>query len=288
MRLAFYFVHLVICQVIHGKRRSADRPFPVVLKNPADFTGSALGQSEEKTKSILKATEGKVLIIDEAYMLGSGGAGQPADPYKTSIVDTIVAEVQSTPGEDRCVLLLGYEEQMKEMFRNTNPGLSRRFPLVDAFRFEDFNDDQLREILDFKLKKQDLVATEQAKDVVIKVLSKARRRLHFGNAGEVENMIGQAKSSHQLRQSTLPIAERSIDIIFQPQDFDADFDREKGAAINLRHLFEDIVGSEGVVKKFEGYIRAVEAMRARGRDPEEHIPFNFIFKGPPGEWNLSI
>jgi len=49
--------------------------FLVVVKNPADFVGSVLGESEKNTKAILKATEGKVLIIDEAYMLYSGGAG---------------------------------------------------------------------------------------------------------------------------------------------------------------------------------------------------------------------
>ena len=37
----------------------------VVVKNPADFVGSALGQSEANTKSILANTVGKVLIIDE-------------------------------------------------------------------------------------------------------------------------------------------------------------------------------------------------------------------------------
>lgn len=47
-------------------------------------------------------------------MLYSKGAG---DPYKTSVIDTIVAEIQSVPGEDRCVLLLGYKEQMEEMFQ---------------------------------------------------------------------------------------------------------------------------------------------------------------------------
>ena len=39
------------------------------------------------------------------------------DPYKTSVIDTMVAEIQSVPGEDRCVLLLGYKEQMEEMFQ---------------------------------------------------------------------------------------------------------------------------------------------------------------------------
>lgn len=39
--------------------------YEVVIKNPADFVGSALGQSEANTKSILGNTVGKVLIIDE-------------------------------------------------------------------------------------------------------------------------------------------------------------------------------------------------------------------------------
>lgn len=45
------------------------------------------------------------------------GGNATVDPYKTAVIDTIVAEVQSVPGEDRCVLLLGYKEQMEEMFQ---------------------------------------------------------------------------------------------------------------------------------------------------------------------------
>ena len=51
------------------------------------------------------------------YGGGGKGGGGWSDPYKTAVIDTIVAEVQSVPGEDRCVLLLGYEEQMVEMFQ---------------------------------------------------------------------------------------------------------------------------------------------------------------------------
>ena len=36
-----------------------------MTKSPADFIGSALGQSESQTKGILATTVGKVLIIDE-------------------------------------------------------------------------------------------------------------------------------------------------------------------------------------------------------------------------------
>lgn len=46
-----------------------------------------------------------------------GAKGGNTDSFKTSVIDTIVAEVQNVPGEDRCVLLLGYETEMREMFQ---------------------------------------------------------------------------------------------------------------------------------------------------------------------------
>jgi hypothetical protein len=54
----------------------------------------------------------------QAYMLyGGGQSGSQSNQFKTTVIDTIVAEVQSVPGEDRCVLLLGYRDQMMEMFQ---------------------------------------------------------------------------------------------------------------------------------------------------------------------------
>lgn len=261
----------------------------VVCKNPADFIGGALGQSETNTKGILAATVGKVLIIDEAYMLytGNSGTGNQSDPYKTAVIDTIVAEVQSVPGDDRCVLLLGYEDQINEMFQNVNPGLSRRFPIANAFHFHDFSDSELRQILDLKLKDQGLDATEKAKAVAIDVFSRARNRPNFGNAGEVENLLGKAKASFHARQSSKPFAERSFDWVFEAEDFDADFNREVKAATNLQKLFEDVIGCEDVVDKLDEYQKIAAWMKARDLDPREQIPTNFIFTGPPGEFPRS-
>lgn len=115
----------------------------MVLKTASDFVGSVLGESESKTRAILKAAEGCVLVIDEAYSLragsgvgGKGGSG--GDPYRTAVVDTLVEQVQNVPGEDRCVLLLGYRAEMEEFMRDANPGLARRFALDNAFSFEDY------------------------------------------------------------------------------------------------------------------------------------------------------
>lgn len=50
-----------------------------------------------------------------------GSGGKSSNQFKTSVIDTIVAEVQNVPGEDRCVLLLGYTDQMIEMFQVHQP-----------------------------------------------------------------------------------------------------------------------------------------------------------------------
>lgn len=250
----------------------------VVVKTPADFVGAVLGQSEAQTKGILAATVGKVLVIDEAYGLyGGGGVNSPSDPYKTAVVDTIVAEVQSVPGEDRCVLLLGYKDQMENMFQNVNPGLSRRFPLSSAFMFEDFDDQALSQILDLKLKQSAFRATDEAKRVALEVLSRARNRPNFGNAGEIDILLGRAKESNQKRSSLGKVKRRGT---LEAVDFDEEFDRVERGGTDIQKLFEGESGRGKLIAMLEGYQKRVKAAKILDMDPE--IPFNFLFRGPPG------
>ena len=74
---------------------------------------------------------GSALIIDDADMLyhGSGHGTSDSDSFHDGVIDTIVANVSGKPGEDRCVILVGKKDRMKEMFLNSNPGLQRRFPI---------------------------------------------------------------------------------------------------------------------------------------------------------------
>ncbi|KAK1981578.1 ATPase [Colletotrichum cereale] len=248
----------------------------VVVKNPSDFVGAVLGGSEVQTKGILASTVGKVLVIDEAYGLYDGGV---SNSFKTAVVDTIVAEVQSVPGEDRCVLLLGYRDQMEEMFQNVNPGLSRRFPISSAFVFEDFSRPELMTILDLKLKQQGFSATDQAKNVVGEMLERARSRPNFGNAGEVDILLNEAKGRHQRRVSAKQAKHVST---LEALDFDEDFDRAERTDTNVAKLFEGTVGCEKIVATLEGFQESVRSMKALGMDPKENIPFNFLFRGPPG------
>ena len=256
----------------------------VVVKNPADFIGSVLGQSEKNTKGILAATVGKVLVIDEAYGLHSRGYSGYTDPFKSAVVDTIVAEVQSTPGDDRCVLLLGYQDQMTEMFQSANPGLQRRFPLDSAFLFEDFTDDELGQILDLKLKQGGFEASVQGRKVAVEVVSRARNRPNFGNAGEIDILLNGAKIRHQQRLSAEKASGKppGNGSQFEPQDFDKEYDRGEREETNIPMLFAGNVDCETLIEQLEGYRQTVRNMRKLDIDPRDQIPFNFLFRGPPG------
>lgn len=269
----------------------------VIAKSPADFIGQALGESEQKTKAILDGARGNVLIIDEAYGLSgasSGGGssddhtGNAADSYKSAVIDTLVAEVQSTIGEDRCVLLLGYKESMDKMFQSVNPALGRRFPMSSAFEFEDYSDEELRLILHSKLKEMGFRVTERAEEVTMEVLRRARNHRNFGNAGEVDIVLNRAKDNQQKRLSRAPGAGRDRDpYLFEAEDMDPDFDRLDRADVRVREIFADFVGMEDLVRKLEGYQRIIQNSKELGTDPEKLIPFNFLFRGPPGKIGLS-
>ena len=220
---------------------------------------------------------GKVLIIDEAYGLNSRDTA--SDSFKTAVIDTLVAEVQAVPGDDRCVLLLGYEDKLTDMFQNVNPGLSRRFAIEDPFRFEDFDLTQLQSILELKLKDQDLYAPQKALTIAMEVLDRARMLPNFSNAGEVNNLLDKAKQNYLCRHAKLPPSERLYEGILEPVDFDSNLNRIHEDT--CRTYLENKVAN-GIIDLLEGYQRMAIAAKALGHDPRESIPTRFVFKGPPG------
>ncbi|KAH6916253.1 CbxX/CfqX family protein [Coprinopsis sp. MPI-PUGE-AT-0042] len=262
----------------------------VMFRNPSDFVDTVFGDSEEKTKVILNNAAGKVLVIEQAHMLYDAGGihSKSQSNHMAIVVDTIVSEVQNVPGEGRCLLLLGCEKQMDEMFQNVNPGLASMFQLEEAFKFENFTDQELLQIMEKKMSEQDLGATDAAKGVAIECLARARTRPNFSNGGEVENLLSKAKEACLLRRQKIPYNQRPRQIVFESADFDKDFERGANATKNLEKLFEDIVGHTKIKGKMVDYQRIALVSKSKGMDPRDQVPTNFVFTGPPGAGKTTI
>jgi DNA polymerase III delta prime subunit len=110
---------------------------------PADLTGDAEGGAAANTKAILERARGKVLFIDEAYVLDPNRKG---NQYGGNVLDTLVEKLEGEAGSDVAVILAGYSREMFDMLE-INPGLRRRFNIDDfGVLFEDLSDTDLRKV----------------------------------------------------------------------------------------------------------------------------------------------
>ena len=221
-------------------------------------------------------------MIDEAYMLDPyrTANGRGADSYRQAVIDTLVGEVQNSPGEDLCVILCGHQEEVELMLQRANPGLARRFPVEDAFIFEEFDLPQLEKVLELKMEKEvGCTMTAEAKQLAMQKLSFAKQRPKFGNGGEVDNLLGRAMANFRNRFGNIPPEEQSGDVCFELEDLDPAFKDIFQAEGQVDTLFDGLVDVEDLKESFRALARRSTSLRRNGRDPTRFMPFCFVFKG---------
>ncbi|GFH06095.1 NFX1-type zinc finger-containing protein 1, partial [Haematococcus lacustris] len=256
----------------------------VVEKIPADFIGSALGESEQKTAAILDAAVGCVLVIDEAYSLNPSSKGHSKNPYTEAVIDTIVAKVQGVPGDDRCVLLLGYEEPMQALMREANPGLARRFQLANAWTFQDYNDEELLAIMKEAARRKGWELGLSELRAGVQVLDMERRRPNFGNAGAVNNLLATVAMRMEARMREMPASARAAALPVAA-DFLPPGDAE---AVQVDQVMADLVGCEKVLAKLREWKATINASQRVGNKPSDSFEFNLLFVGGPGTGKTTI
>lgn len=262
----------------------------LVVKNASNFIGKYVGHSEKITRSIIADARGKVLMIDEAYMLDpfSGRPDDYVDSFRRGVIDTIVGEIQNTPGEDICVIMCGYKDMMERMIQKANPGLARRFPVADAFVFDEFSEAQLEAVLDYKMVREGFTMTAEAKKLALEILSRAKQRPNFGNGGEVANMIGRTLANYRTRFGAMTAEQRLGPTCFEARDMDPLHGNVVGVEEEVEHAFDQYIAIGHIKTQFKALARRANALRRAGRDPVPFMPFHLVFKGPFGTGKTSM
>ena len=237
------------------------------LKQPSDLTGSAVGETAQKTADLVKNCKGKVLIIDEAYALNTSTYGHEA-------IDALVGLVHGAPGEDVAVVMIGYEKQMKRMFREVNPGLSRRFNLTNAIRFEDFDDNALEKVIMQEVNKSALRLHRTFRAKVVKHLAVERSRPNFGNAGAAVQLVAGARERMVSRDRDAQKLELA--------DFGLNVDAGNGQSA-LAGLV-NIVHVETEIKRLRALVMQCER---DDKDPCDLLE-SYVFVGSPGTGKTTV
>ncbi|GAA0444900.1 stage V sporulation protein K [Lentibacillus halophilus] len=159
----------------------------------ADLVGEYIGQTAQKTRSVIQKAMGGILFVDEAYSLARGGEKD----FGKEAIDTLVKHMEDRHN-DFVLILAGYPNEM-DRFLTLNPGLKSRFPFI--LDFDDYDIDQLMNIAKQMVQEREYELTREAEWKLRTHLYKKKREtsVNFSNARYIRNVIEQSIRYHAVR-----------------------------------------------------------------------------------------
>ena len=225
----------------------------------------------------------QVLVIDEAYQLANTVYGKEA-------LDVLVERVQG-PGDDFVVVLCGYEKQMRDMFRECNPGLMRRFRLDAAIRFDDFSDAELQAIALQKSAAQGIHLTPSLAAAAVRYrLAPQRSQPNFGNGGAVANLLSTALIRANKRCALAGKAGAKVEgrMLLEREDvLGAPIDPEASPALKALSAMPGLPGVKAAISQLVKL--TAENFKAMAVDEAVHsISLHRCFLGNPGTGKTTV
>lgn len=156
----------------------------VICVDRSRMIGRYVGETEDNMKQILSEAQGNVLFVDEAYTLYSNPDG--TDYGRRALECLLAVLAQKNP--DMLIIFAGYRDEMDRLM-SVNPGLVGRFPY--KFHFADYSTDELVQIAEALLHKDEYVLSPKAADLLRKAIgeAKASHSKNFANARWVEQFV---------------------------------------------------------------------------------------------------
>jgi SpoVK/Ycf46/Vps4 family AAA+-type ATPase len=154
-----------------------------------------VGQTAEQTRAKINEAMGGVLFIDEAYGLVNKGEKD----FGQEAIEVLLKDMEDKRGHF-ALIVAGYTKEMQE-FLESNPGLKSRFE--EVYEFEDYNLEELYDIANRLILKQNLKLSKEAADHLIAYLNKLyyNRDLHFGNGRVMRHMVEGIIKNYDLRKA---------------------------------------------------------------------------------------
>ena len=141
------------------------------------------GQTALKVKKVIESAKGGVLFIDEAYSITENDNN---DSYGKECLTELTKALEDYR-DDLVVIVAGYTEPMNKFFES-NPGLKSRFNTF--IEFQDYNVEELEEILITMCKNNDYLLNEKLKIKVKKFFidQLSNKNQNFANGRMVRNV----------------------------------------------------------------------------------------------------
>lgn len=262
------------------------------------MVASYVGQTAEKTKTLIDKAIGGTLFIDEAYALVK--KDDSGSDFGKEAIDVLIKRMEDDRGKF-IVIAAGYTDEMKN-FLESNPGLQSRF--TKSFVFKDYNPDQLMEITLRNLDEVNLKISDEAKEKLLLYYNEQfrNRDKNFGNARIVQIVVDKAKQNLLLRKADHKDSESKLDeclIVFddikdiissesRTEKFEIKSDPEK-LEKELQEL-NSLTGLESVKTNVEKLISSLKVAQLRKQEGLKVMErsLHSVFVGNPGTGKTTV
>ncbi len=264
------------------------------------LVASFVGQTAEKTKTVIDRAMGGTLFIDEAYTLVKFGENTGSDFGKEAL-DTLLKRMEDDRGKF-IVIVAGYTEEMNN-FLNSNPGLQSRF--TKKIFFEDYSPDELMVIAQKLWESKGHIIDDEAVDPLRKYFNKIykNRDKTFGNARLVRDLVESALKNQMLRIADIPAEERHEEVlkyimlpditeIISQGKIKDNIKLEGNPELLDKYLSElsGLAGLGSVKKSVSKLINSLKVAKLRKQRGLKVIPknLNSVFMGNPGTGKTTM
>lgn len=268
----------------------------VVEVDRSALVGQYIGETAQKTEAVVKDAAGGVLFIDEAYtLIKKGGSGQD---FGQEAIDVILKRMEDQK-TDFAVVVAGYPDEMHD-FLESNPGLKSRFS--HYFNFEDYTPEELLQIFQKILEKEDYSIEEDAKDILNKEFTNLYRNRDktFGNARLVNRIFEEAKIALSKRFISLEEEEKTNEAMttIKNEDITSAFSTEDQKEVNipieeeklaeaLKEL-ESLTGLASVKREIHNLVKLARYFVKQGENINDRLGQHLLFLGNPGTGKTTV
>ena len=262
-----------------------------------DLIGEYIGQTAPKVKEAFEKAKGGVLFIDEAYALARNN--DDSKDFGREVIELLVKQM-SHPSCDFMVVVAGYPKEM-DAFIRSNPGRGSRFKYY--YDFEDYNLNELHEILDVFCDRFDVHLTNSSREEIQGLIQEEYRvrDKSFGNARFISQILEKAKinmgirlmnkaqksefTDHDLRQILLQDVRR-IKEVRKPASENIDIDQPALHAALAK--LDRLIGLKEVKEKIYELVDLVRYRRSNDELITGHINMHLVLVGNPGTGKTTV
>ena len=244
------------------------------------------GETPKVVDRLCDKAMGGILFVDEAYTLAPLSSGGEKDQQGTQALEQLMKRMEDDRGKF-VVIAAGYRQEMENLFR-INPGVRSRFSYF--LNIEDYNPDQLFQIMMVFAKEKKYQFTPEAQDLTQKMITELynSRDKDFANGRTMRQLFDKICAKQAERLQNVDITTLSNEQLMMIDVKDIPYNAPQ--AVDYTECLSKLNGMVGLagVKKEISNLAAFLNLQIRRGETNTFQGKHYVFTGNPGTGKTTV